>query len=127
VTTVGTASDRVANPFLRIAGASLVVALLADKWTIPVIHSLARSTKRTSELKRALGGISQKMLTQTLRTLEEHGLVERTVFAEVPPRVEYNLTTLGWSLNEPLSVICAWTEQHGDELEHARQTLLRSR
>jgi DNA-binding HxlR family transcriptional regulator len=120
-------TDAVATPFIRIAGARLVVALLSDKWTIPVIHSLARSTKRTSELKRALVGISQKMLTQTLRSLEEHGLVERTVFAEVPPRVEYNLTALGWSLNEPLTVICDWTEQHGDELEHARTALLRGR
>lgn len=109
------------NPFLRIAGASLVVSLLADKWTIPLIHSLARGTKRTGELKRALGGVSQKMLTQTLRTIEDHGLIERKVYAEVPPRVEYSLTPLGRSLNEPLTIICEWTEQHGAELERARK------
>jgi DNA-binding HxlR family transcriptional regulator len=115
------------HPFLHIAGASLVVALLADKWTIPLIHTLARGTRRTSELKRLLAGVSQKMLTQTLRTLEEHGLIERRVYAEVPPRVEYSLTPLGRSLNEPLTLICEWTEQHGAELERARRSLGRPR
>ena len=115
------------SPFLRIAGASLVVSLLADKWTIPLIHALARGTRRTSELKRLLGGVSQKMLTQTLRTIEEHGLIERKVYAEVPPRVEYSLTRLGASINEPLTVICEWTEQHGAELLHARQRVAASR
>ena len=108
------------DPFLRVTGASLVVSLLADKWTIPLIHALARGTRRPSELKRALGGVSQKMLTQTLRTIEEHGLIERKVFAEVPPRVEYSLTPLGRSLNEPLTVICEWTAQHGADLVTAR-------
>ena len=113
------------NPFLHIAGASLVVSLLADKWTIPLIHALARGTRRTNELKRLLPGVSQKMLTQTLRTIEEHGLIERKVFAEVPPRVEYSLTPLGRSLNEPLTIICDWTEQHGSELVAARARLAR--
>jgi DNA-binding HxlR family transcriptional regulator len=108
---------------MDIAGASLVIALLADKWTIPLIHALARGTRRTSELKRALSGVSQKMLTQTLRTIEEHGLIERTVYAVVPPRVEYSLTPLGRSLNEPLALICEWTEQHGAELERARRRI----
>jgi DNA-binding HxlR family transcriptional regulator len=114
------------DPFLHVAGAALVIALLADKWTIPLIHALARGTKRTSELKRALG-VSQKMLTQTLRTLEDHGLVARQVHAEVPPRVEYSLTPLGRSLNEPLTVICEWTEAHGAELERARSNRRRPR
>jgi DNA-binding HxlR family transcriptional regulator len=109
------------NPFLHIAGASLVVSLLADKWTIPLIHALARGTKRTHELKRLLPGVSQKMLTQTLRTIEEHGLVSRNVFPEVPPRVEYSLTALGRSINEPLTIICEWTEQHGAALVSARE------
>ncbi|MBC7843426.1 MAG: helix-turn-helix transcriptional regulator [Gemmatimonadaceae bacterium] len=108
------------------AGASLVVSLLADKWTIPLIHALARGTRRTSELKRLLGGVSQKMLTQTLRTIEEHGLIERRVYAEVPPRVEYSLTPLGRSLNEPLTIICEWTARHGAELVTARDNLRRS-
>ena len=61
--------------FLRYPGSALVVALLADKWTIPVLHALARGTRRTGALKQALPGVSQKMLTQTLRTLEAHGLL----------------------------------------------------
>lgn len=110
-----------ANLFLQRPGSTLVVGLLADKWTIPVIHALARGTKRTGQLKAELTGVSQKMLTQTLRTLELHGLVERKVFPEVPPHVEYSLTTLGWSINEPLAGICAWTEKHGAALERMKK------
>lgn len=108
--------------FLQRPGSTLVVGLLADKWTIPVIHALARGTKRTGQLKAELTGVSQKMLTQTLRALEQHGLVERKVFPVVPPHVEYSLTPLGWSINEPLAGICAWTEKHGAALQrtHAR-------
>ena len=75
-----------ATPFMKFPGSALVVLLLADKWTIPVIHSLARGVKRTGVLRRELAGVSQKMLTQTLRRLEKHGLIERTVFPVVPPR-----------------------------------------
>ena len=110
-------SARKSAPFLTSPGSSIVVALLADKWTIPVIHSLARGTRRTGELKRELVGVSQKMLTQTLRNLEEHGLVTRRVYPVVPPRVEYRLTKLGQSINEPLAEICKWTERHGESLK----------
>jgi DNA-binding HxlR family transcriptional regulator len=110
--------------FLRWPGSALVVGLLADKWTIPVLHQLARGTRRTGELRRELAGVSQKMLTQTLRALERHGLVERKVFPVVPPRVEYRLTPLGASLNEPLAGICTWVERHGPALE---RTLARRR
>lgn len=99
--------------FLNYSGSAVVVNLLADKWTIPVIHALSRGTKRTGELKKSLPGVSQKMLTQTLRTLEAHGLLERKVYAAVPPRVEYSLTPLGESINEPLTVLCEWVERHG--------------
>jgi DNA-binding HxlR family transcriptional regulator len=105
--------------FLAYPGSAVVVMLLANKWTIPAIHELARGSKRTGELKRALVGVSQKMLTQTLRTLEGHGLVERTVHAGVPPRVDYRLTDLGHSLNEPLGVLCRWTKRHGRALERS--------
>ena len=108
-----------ADRFTQYRGSGVVIALLADKWTIPVIHTLARGTRRTGELKRQLGQVSQKMLTQTLRRLEEHGVVERTVHPVVPPRVDYRLTPLGVSLNEPLAVLCAWTEKHGAALERA--------
>lgn len=107
------------DAFLAYRGSALVVGLLADKWTIPVIHTLARGTRRTGELKQALAGVSQKMLTQTLRSLETHGLVERKVFAVVPPRVEYSLTPMGASINEPLAGLCAWTERYGAALEGA--------
>ncbi len=105
--------------FLQYPGSALVVSLLADKWTIPVIHALARGTKRTGELRRAVGGVSQKMLTQTLRALEELGLIERTVYPVVPPRVEYQLTSVGESINRPLGQLCAWTLEHGALLERA--------
>jgi len=107
------------DPFVLRPGSRIVIELLADKWTIPAIHSLARGKKRTSELRQELAGISQKMLTQTLRKLERHGLVSRTVFPVVPPRVDYQLTPLGWSINEPLARICRWTEAHGEALKRA--------
>jgi DNA-binding HxlR family transcriptional regulator len=110
--------------FLQSPGSGLILTLLADKWTIPVIHVLARGTTRTGELKRELAGVSQKVLTQTLRRLEEHGLIERTVYPVVPPRVEYGLTPLGESINEPLARICEWTARHGATLE---QSLARHR
>ncbi len=112
--------------FLEFKGSTQLVTLLADKWTIPVIHALARGTKRTGELRTLLSGVSQKMLTQTLRTLEAHGIVRREVFAVVPPKVEYSLTPLGESLNEPLAVLCRWTERHGARLEGAQRRRARS-
>ena len=121
----------VASPFLKVPGSTQVVAMLADKWSIPVIHSLARGTKRTGVLRRELAGVSQKMLTQTLRRLEKRGLVERIVFPVIPPRVEYRLTMLGESINEPLARLCEWTEQRGAVLEQtlgpARRRSARSR
>lgn len=103
--------------FLAWPGSRVLLELLAEKWTIPVIHGLARGTKRTGELQRELTGVSQKMLTQTLRVLERHGLVAREVFPVVPPKVEYRLTPLGRSLNAPLAVLCKWVEKYGESLE----------
>lgn len=108
---------RTPDTFSRFRGSSQLLALLADKWTIPVMHSLARGTKRFGELHRELTGVSQKVLTQCLRSLERHGLVERTVFPVIPPRVEYALTPLGESLNEPLAGLCRWVEKNGKTLE----------
>ena len=98
-----------------------VLDLIADKWTTLVIHILAGGTYRYSELHRTIDGISQKMLTQTLRDLESNGLVLRKVYPEVPPRTEYSLTPLGLTLTEPLGALCAWAEQHLPELGKARQ------
>jgi DNA-binding HxlR family transcriptional regulator len=93
---------------------------IADKWTALIIHVLSSGTKRNSELRRQISGISQKMLTQTLRSLENDGIVERKIYPVVPPMVEYSLTPLGRSLIEPLDAICRWAEKHLPELEAAR-------
>lgn len=101
-------------------GAQQVLDRIADKWTALVFYALARGAKRSSELKRQIGGVSQKMLTQTLRSLERDGLVERKIYPVVPPKVEYSLTPLGKTLIEPLKAICKWAEEHLPELQAAR-------
>lgn len=97
-----------------------VLDLIADKWTAIIIYRLSKGTKRYSELQREIGGISQKMLTQTLRSLERDGIVSRKVYPVVPPMVEYSLTALGATLIEPLSTLCRWAESHLPEVEAAR-------
>lgn len=98
----------------------VVLERIADKWTALIIHVLATGTHRYAELQREIGGVSQKMLTQTLRTLERDGLVQRKVYAVVPPKVEYTLTSLGRTLVEPLQAICRWSEKHLAQLEANR-------
>jgi DNA-binding HxlR family transcriptional regulator len=98
----------------------LVLDRIADKWTALIIQILARGTMRYGALQREIGGISQKMLTQTLRSLERDGLVRRTVYPVVPPRVEYSLTRLGRTLIEPLHGLCRWSEKHLPELQANR-------
>ncbi|MBK8101672.1 MAG: helix-turn-helix transcriptional regulator [Planctomycetes bacterium] len=114
-----------ANPKPNLLGASCptrtVLDLIADKWTVLVIHVLADGTRRFGELQRAIGGISQKMLTQTLRRLARDGLVVRKVYPEVPPRTEYALTPLGRTLRTPLQALCAWAEAHLPQVLHARK------
>ncbi len=95
--------------------------LVADKWTMLVIKALADGVRRYGEVRRTVEGISQKMLTQTLRSLERDGLVERTVHPVVPPMVEYRLTPLGATLIEPLSAVSAWAERHMHEVVAARE------
>jgi DNA-binding HxlR family transcriptional regulator len=95
--------------------------LIADRWTMIVIKALADGIQRYGALHREIGGISQKMLTQTLRSLERDGLVSRTVYPVVPPKVEYALTPLGESLFEQLAHLAAWAEQHMDEIMQARR------
>lgn len=97
-----------------------VLDLIADKWTAIVIYCLSKGTRRYSELQREIGGISQKMLTQTLRSLERDGIVSRMVYPVVPPMVEYSLTPLGETLIEPLCQLCKWAETHIPEVEAAR-------
>src|SRR5579872_4237968 len=94
---------------------------IADKWTTLLIGILAQSERRRfNELKRLVGGISQKMLTQTVRDLERDGLVKRTMYAEIPPSVEYELTPLGKTLCGPISALTQWAHDHIDEVKRAQ-------
>ena len=98
------------------------IARVADKWTFLLIEALEdRGAKRFSQLSREVPGISQKMLTQTLRQMEREGLVSRTVFAEVPPRVEYALTDLGHDLGEAFCGVWHWAERNVERIEQARK------
>ena len=97
-----------------------VLSQVGDKWTILVVGVLSLDSSRFNALQRAVPGISHRMLTQTLRTLERDGLVRRTAFAEIPPRVEYNLTTLGRSLTKPLAHLAEWASQKRVFIEMAR-------
>ena len=93
---------------------------IGDKWSVMVVGFLTRRTMRFNELRHAIGGISQRMLTLTLRNLERDGLVTRTVYAEIPPRVEYALTDLGRTLTEPLDALWNWAANHQNEVQAAR-------
>ena len=90
--------------------------LIGDKWKVLILRDLLTGTKRFGELKRSLGGVSQKVLTAQLRAMEESGLVERKVYAEVPPRVEYSLTALGLSLRPILDAMQSWGKGYQDAL-----------
>jgi DNA-binding HxlR family transcriptional regulator len=95
---------------------------IADKWTCLIVYALLDGPRRHGELRRMIDGISQKMLTQTLRSMETDGLVQRTVIDIIPPHVEYGLTPLGRTLSEPLVAICQWAMDHLPELRAARAT-----
>ena len=99
---------------------SEVLSRVGDKWTILVVSELGNGPRRFNEIRRALGSISQRMLTLTLRGLERDGLVTRTVFPTVPPRVDYELTRLGRSLLEPVSGIGLWARQNRAAIHEAR-------
>ena len=93
---------------------------IADKWSLLVIALLDRGTLRFTELRRGIDGISQRMLTTTVRQLERDGLVRRTVHPVVPPRVDYELTPLGVTLHETIQSLVTWTEAHQREIAAAR-------
>jgi DNA-binding HxlR family transcriptional regulator len=99
-----------------IEGTTRGLELVSGKWTMLVVFELNSGSKRPSELHRALPGISAKMLTQTLRRLQQHHLVRRAVHDTVPPQVEYALTDLGRSLLEPLLGLCRWVDEHWPDL-----------
>ncbi|MHB8153521.1 MAG: winged helix-turn-helix transcriptional regulator [Vulcanimicrobiaceae bacterium] len=96
---------------------------IADKWTTLIIGILGRADGpvRFGELRRSISGISQKMLTQTLRDLERDGLVIRRLYPEIPPRVEYSLTPLGQTLDEPLRALARWAERHMPAVRTAQE------
>jgi len=109
------------DPFASACPSRQVLDRIGDRWTVLVVVSLADGPKRFSELDRRIDGVSQKMLTQTLRGLERDGLVTRTVHAQVPPRVEYELTDVGRTLIGPLNALTDWARSHMPGIEEARR------
>lgn len=97
-----------------------VLSQIGDKWTVLIVRSLNDGPRRFSELKRDVEGISQRMLTLNLKTLERDGFVTRTVYPTIPPRVDYELTALGHSLSEPLGVIAQWAITNRQRIVDAR-------
>jgi len=98
-----------------------VLARVGDKWSVLIVRLLGDGTKRFNEIKRAVGGISQRMLTLTLRGLERDGLIKRTMFPTIPPRVDYELTDLGrslWAAVEPLGL---WANNHVSDIHKSRE------
>ena len=120
----GALADPLALPPCNSDGARRVREMLdrvGDKWSVHVIVMLGRTpTLRFNELRRQVEGISQRMLTVTLRGLERDGLVRRTMFPEVPPRVEYTLTPLGTTLRDTMCSLLSWSESHVAEVDAAR-------
>src|SRR6202790_1409621 len=97
-----------------------ILARVGDKWSVFVIMLLGEGPRRFNELKRMVGGISQRMLTLTLRGLERDGLVTRPVFPTIPPRVDYELTDLGRGLSKPVEALGRWAMDHQTEIQAAR-------
>jgi DNA-binding HxlR family transcriptional regulator len=108
------------DAFLAVCPSRQVLARISDKWVTLILVALAGGPLRYRDLGRIIAGVSQKMLTQTLRTLERDGLVTRTVTASVPARVDYQLTPLGESLMPAVNAVKAWAEQHITEIEASR-------
>lgn len=100
---------------------SSVLSRVGDKWSVLVIMLLAGGPRRFNEIKRMIGGISQRMLTLTLRGLERDGLVTRTIFPTIPPRVDYELTELGQSLRKPVENLGNWVFNHLPQIHDARE------
>ncbi|MBM9469170.1 winged helix-turn-helix transcriptional regulator [Nakamurella leprariae] len=118
VTTSATSSDL----YRTDCAARQILDRVGDRWTVLIIGVLSDGSARFSQLRRRIEGISQKMLTQTLRGLERDGLVHRTVFPEVPVRVEYELTQMGRTLEEPLRALQRWALENEDRIEEAHAT-----
>ena len=100
----------------------VVLDRIGDKWTVLVINALHEGPLRFSELRARIGGVAAKVLTQTLRAMERDGLLTRTVHAQVPPRVDYELTPLGASLTAPIHALTDWAETHLAQILRSRET-----
>ena len=115
ITTTDSNTAPIWNVYDAACPTRLVLNRIADKWTVLVVSSLQQGTKRFSTLQREIGGVSQKMLTQTLRGLERDGLVTRTIYPTVPPKVEYGLTEWGQELCPALDALLFWASQRSAE------------
>ena len=104
-----------------------ILTSICTKWGLLILYELSRGPRRHGELRRAIDGVSQKMLTQTLRELERDQLVRRTIYPIVPPRVDYALTPLGKTLVQPLSALYRWTERHLKKIQRARRESQKTR
>jgi DNA-binding HxlR family transcriptional regulator len=109
------------DAFWQACPAREVLDLLADKWSLLTVAAIGSGVRRHGELRRQLEGISPKMLSQTLKRLDRHGLVKRTQYPTIPPQVTYELTSLGASLSGPVSAIKSWAETHVGRIEAAKQ------
>jgi DNA-binding HxlR family transcriptional regulator len=109
------------DPSRQVVDVQEILTSICSKWGLLILYALSRGAKRHGELRRAIGGVSQKMLTQTLRTLERDRLVRRTIYPVVPPRVDYALTPLGKTLMQPLTSLYRWMERHLKKIQHARR------
>jgi DNA-binding HxlR family transcriptional regulator len=109
------------NVFREKCPSRVVLERVADRWSALLIYALSSGTRRYSDLHKTVDGISQKMLTQTLRNLERDGLVLRKAYPVIPPKVEYSLSPLGATLVGPLRAICQWAEAHVGEILDARE------
>jgi DNA-binding HxlR family transcriptional regulator len=116
----------VANPYNLNCPSRDVLQLIGGKWTILILCCLQQGPVRTGELMRSIGGVSQKMLTQTLREMEINGLVERISYPQVPPKVEYKLTVLGSSLSELARALEQWVVIHYPQIMEQRNLSLHS-
>jgi DNA-binding HxlR family transcriptional regulator len=114
-------------PRRQVVDVQEILTSICSKWGLLILYELSKGARRHGELRRAIGGVSQKMLTQTLRTLEQDRLVRRTVYPVVPPRVDYALTPLGKTLMQPLSALYRWMERHLKEVQQARRESQKAR
>ncbi|MCK8475707.1 winged helix-turn-helix transcriptional regulator [Microbacterium aurugineum] len=113
-------TEREWNVMLATCPSRTSLARIANKWTAMIVVTLSGGPRRFGEVREAVGGISGKVLADTLRALERDGIVERTAYDQMPPRVEYELTPLGHTLHDPLAALRRWAETHIVEVEAAR-------